>query len=122
MALSETRVLFLRDADMNTSVIVEQDGELRSYTYVEFLLLMAKSHLNEYIIADVSASVVNDDDPMTTPFGCEEEASAARESWGRLTHYDEYLQPMSGSSKNIFMGDFDSIYKLADREGLVLGG
>lgn len=120
MALSETRVILMRDADMNIHVIREDNGLLYDYDIVAFFNLMAQPHLNLYIIADISESVIRDDS-NTGPFGCETEQNLAIESWNRLLHFDEFILPHSPESAKVFLNDFNIIWGVAEREGLMLG-
>lgn len=121
MALQETRVILMRDADMNIHVVYEDGGLVYDQDIRGFFLLMAKAHLNEYYIADISDSTMRDDS-NTSPFGCEQEQNIALESWERLMHFDEYMFPRKPESAKIFLNDFNTIWGVAEREGLILEG
>lgn len=121
MTFDEARVILMRDADMNIHVICEDKDLLFGYDIKDFFLLMAQPHLGEFIIADISESVIRDDS-NTGPFGCESEQNQAIDSWERLMHFDEYILPHSPESAKVFLNDFNIIWGIAEREGLMLEG
>ena len=116
----ETRAIIMRDADMNITVVYELDGFVYGHTFEDFLCLMAQAHMNSYAIADISESVIRDDSNIG-PFGCETEQNEAIESWERLLHMDEYILPHTPESAPVFLNDFNIIWGVAEREGLMLG-
>lgn len=122
MAINTVRAIILRDADMNTTVIREDNGLLFNYDFPEFILFLAEPHLDTIAIADISDSTIRDTDPMLTPFGCDEERFDALESWDRMLTFREYTYPHSKESAPVFLRDFNKIWAIAEREGLVLGG
>lgn len=118
MGLYETRILMMRDADMNIHILREENGELFEYTDRGFFALLCHPHMNLYIVADISDSVIRDDSNIG-PFGCEAEQNIAIESWERLLDFGSYLCPHSPESAPVFLSDFNRIWNIAEREGLI---